>query len=101
MIGGSSTKERVEWMSQPKSRADRRWGAADEVGRLRSVLVRAPRDEWAVVRADAWNDAAGALVDPGGMWYWESRTPPDLALVREQHGGLVAALEAEGVEVVA
>jgi N-dimethylarginine dimethylaminohydrolase len=79
----------------------RRWGASDEVGRLRSVLVRAPRDEWAVVRADAWNEAAGALVDPGGMWYWESRTPPDLALVREQHRGLVAALEAEGVEVVA
>jgi N-dimethylarginine dimethylaminohydrolase len=79
----------------------RRWGATDDVGRLRSVLVRAPRDEWAAVRADAWNEAAGALVDPAGMWYWESRTPPDLALVREQHRGLVAALEAEGVEVVA
>ena len=74
----------------------RRWGASDDVGRLRSVLVRAPRDEWAVVRADAWNEAAGALVDPGGMWYWESRTPPDLALVREQHRGLVAALERRG-----
>jgi N-dimethylarginine dimethylaminohydrolase len=77
-----------------------RWGASDEVGRLRTVLVRTPRDEWAVVRADAWNEAAGALVDPDGMWYWESRTPPDLALVREQHLGLVAALESEGVEVV-
>ena len=78
----------------------RRWGASDEVGRLRSVLVRAPRGEWDVVRADAWNEAAGALVDPGGMWYWESREPPDRERVAAQHRGLVSALRAEGVEVV-
>jgi N-dimethylarginine dimethylaminohydrolase len=78
----------------------RRWGASDEVGRLRVVLVRAPRGEWACVRADAWNEAAGALVDPDGMWYWESREPPDLDLVAAQHAGLVATLRAEGVEVV-
>jgi N-dimethylarginine dimethylaminohydrolase len=78
----------------------RRWGASDEVGRLRTVLVREPRGEWDVVRADAWNEAAGALVDPGGMWYWEAREPPDRARVAEQHRGLVAALRAEGVEVV-
>jgi N-dimethylarginine dimethylaminohydrolase len=78
----------------------RRWGASDEVGRLRSVLVRAPRGEWDVVRADAWDEAAGALVDPGGMWYWESREPPDRERVAAQHRGLVSALRAEGVEVV-
>ena len=78
----------------------RRWGAADEVGKLRSVLVRSPRDELARVRADAWNEAAQALVDPGGNWYWESREAPDLELVKQQHAGLVSALEAEGVEVV-
>jgi N-dimethylarginine dimethylaminohydrolase len=78
----------------------RRWGATDEVGRLRVVLVRAPGREYDLVRADAWNEAAGALVDPGGMWYWESRDPPDRELVAAQHDGLVAALRAEGVEVV-
>jgi N-dimethylarginine dimethylaminohydrolase len=78
----------------------RRWGASDEVGRLRVVLVRAPRDEWSRVRADAWNEAAGALVDPDGGWYWESREEPDLDLVAAQHRGLVDALRAEGVEVV-
>jgi N-dimethylarginine dimethylaminohydrolase len=78
----------------------RRWGATDEVGRLRTVLMRAPHDEWSIITADHWNEAAGALVDPGGMWYWESRTPPDLDLVRTQHRGLVDALVAEGVEVV-
>lgn len=78
----------------------RAWGASDEVGPLRSVLMRRPRDEWARVRTDCWDDDAAALVDPDGMWYWESRDPPDLAKVHEQHSGLVAALEAEGVEVV-
>lgn len=76
------------------------WGAHDEVGPLRSVLVRAPGDEYARVRADCFDERAQALVDPEGMWYWESRDAPDVARVHAQHAGLVAALEAEGIEVV-
>jgi N-dimethylarginine dimethylaminohydrolase len=76
------------------------WGASDEVGTLRRVLVRRPGDELAAVRADAWDEEAQALVDPDGRWYWTDRTPPDLDLVRAQHAGLVAALEREGVDVV-
>ncbi len=78
----------------------REWGAADDVGRLRMALVRRPRGEFGAVRADCWDEDSGALVDPDGLWYWESRTPPDLALVDGQHAALVAALEAEGIEVV-
>jgi N-dimethylarginine dimethylaminohydrolase len=78
----------------------RSWGAHDEVGPLRTVLVRRPRREFATVRADCWNEDAGALVDPDGLWYWESRDPPDLDLIDAQHAGLVTALEREGVEVV-
>lgn len=76
------------------------WGAADEVGRLRTVLMRRPGDALAAVRADAWDDEAQALVDPDGRWYWTDRTPPDLARVAAQHDGLVAALRDEGVGVV-
>src|SRR3954451_3220788 len=72
----------------------RPWGAADEVGRLRMALVRRPRGEFAAVRADCWDEDCGALVDPDGLWYWEDRTAPDLALVD------APALEAERVEVV-
>lgn len=79
----------------------RMWGSFDEVGPLRMVLVRRPGREWERVRADCWNDRAKALVDPDGMWYWLSRDRPDLDRVRDEHAGLVAALEAEGVEVVA
>ena len=77
-----------------------RWGAWDEVGPLRRVLVRRPGDELGCVRADAGDEEAQALVDPGGQWYRTDRAPPDLPEVAAQHAGLVAALEAQGVDVV-
>ena len=86
------TQQRLVWGAE--------WGAHDEVGPLRRVLVRAPRDEFARVNPECWDERAQALVDPAGGWYWESREAPDLDLVRSQHAGLVAALEAEGVDVV-
>ena len=75
------------------------WGSADEVSQLRAVLMRRPGAELEQIRADAWNPGVQALVDPDGRWYWTSESPPDLELVREQYDGLVAALEAEGVEI--
>src|SRR5215212_3793742 len=78
----------------------RAWGAADEVGPLRRVLVRRPGDALARIRADAWDEEAQALVDPDGQWYWTDREPPDLERVAAQHAGLVRALEREDVEVV-
>ncbi|MFL5826052.1 MAG: dimethylarginine dimethylaminohydrolase family protein [Thermoleophilaceae bacterium] len=75
------------------------WGAADEVGPLRRVLVRRPGEELRAIRENAWDERLGALVDPDGGWYWTDRHAPDLDLVAEQHQGLVRALEAEGIEV--
>lgn len=77
----------------------RAWGAADEVGRLRHVLVRPPGDELDQIRADAWDPAAEALVDPDRRWYWTSPEAPDVDRVREQHASLVRTLEGEGVAV--
>jgi N-dimethylarginine dimethylaminohydrolase len=78
----------------------RRWGAHDETGVLRSVLVRPPSRGLANVRADAWDEEAQALVDPAGRWYWTDRRPPDLDRLAAQHRGLVHALIDEGVDVV-
>lgn len=78
----------------------RRWGAADEVSPLRTVLVRRPSRGLAAITADAWDPEADALVDPAGRWYWRGKEAPDLDLVDEQHAGLVAALRDEGVEVI-
>jgi N-dimethylarginine dimethylaminohydrolase len=61
--------------------------------------MRRPGAELERIRADAWDAGMQALVDPEEGWYWESDQPPDLARVREQHDGLVAALAAAGVGV--
>lgn len=78
----------------------RRWGAADEVGRLRSVLMRRPSAGLSAVRADAYDADMDAFVDPERRWYWTGRDLPDLDAVTAQYEGFVAALEREGVEVV-
>jgi N-dimethylarginine dimethylaminohydrolase len=78
----------------------RRWGAHDETGVLRTVLVRPPSSGLARIRADAWDEDAQALVDPEGRWYWTDRRPPDLDRLAQQHRGLVHALVDEGVDVV-
>ena len=75
------------------------WGAWDEVGPLRRVLVRPP-SSLELVRGDAWDEEAQALVDPDGKWYWTDREPPDLSRVAAQHEGLVRTLREEGAEVV-
>jgi N-dimethylarginine dimethylaminohydrolase len=79
----------------------RNWGAGDEVGQLKIVLMRRPGDEMRVIHANGTYDAAaGALVDPEGRWYWLDRSPPDIAKMQAQHDRLAATLADEGVEVV-
>jgi len=76
------------------------WGSSDEVGPLRVALMRRPGDELAQISDGAWDHRVGALVDPGGGWYWTGSRAPDSERVAAQHAGLVRALESEGVEVV-
>ena len=77
-----------------------KWGAADEVSKLRTVLMRRPNAGLANVRGDAWDENIGALVDPGKTWYWFSDEVPDLDLLHSQYDAYVSTLRAEGVEVV-
>jgi N-dimethylarginine dimethylaminohydrolase len=79
----------------------RPWGAHDEVGTLKVALVRPPGAALDLIREDAWDAELGALVDPDGGWYWTRREVPDVVRAATQHAGLVAALEREGVEVIA
>jgi N-dimethylarginine dimethylaminohydrolase len=78
----------------------RPWGAHDEVGVLRTVLVRDPGSSLARIQSGLRDADVGALLDPAGQWYWTRETPPDLERAAEQHGGLIRALEDEGVEVL-
>lgn len=78
----------------------RRWGAADEVGRLRTALMRRPSAGLSQVRADAYDPELDALVDPELHWYWTGNTLPQLDLVNEEYDAFVATLRANDVEVL-
>lgn len=77
----------------------RRWGAADEVGRLRSVLMRRPGSGLADITADRYVPGVDALVDPDRRWYWTGRDVPDLHRVEAEHAGFAQLLRDNGVEV--
>lgn len=78
----------------------RRWGVHNDVGRLRMVAVHRPGDEINLIDPGKYDPSVAAVLDDDEAWYWRDRTGPDLALMQSQHDGLVAALEAEGVEIV-
>ncbi len=79
----------------------RRWGVDNDVGQLRLVLVNRPGREWEVMMSGGELVAeTQRWIGPDKMWYWSDRERPNLALAQAQHDGLVAALQAEDVEVV-
>ncbi|MCR2762484.1 arginine deiminase family protein [Microbacterium sp. zg.B48] len=77
----------------------RRWGAADEVGRLRSVLMRRPSAGLAGITSEHYLPGVDALVDPDRRWYWTGKDAPDMPRVHNEHEGFVQALRDKGVEV--
>ncbi|MCW5720712.1 MAG: amidinotransferase [Devosia sp.] len=77
----------------------RNWGCNNDVGRLRTVLMHRPGNEINIVDTSKRleNNAFGDVQEG---WYWRGDEAPDLAAMQAQHDGYVAALRAEGVEVV-
>lgn len=78
----------------------RRWGAEDEVGRLRTVLMRRPNPGLADIRADAYDADLDALVDPDLRWYWTGDQPPNLISVAAEYDSFVSTLRANDVEII-
>ena len=77
----------------------RKWGCTNDVGPLRVVLMHRPGDEVNIVDTSKRLDS-NAFGDTQAGWYWRGTEAPDLAAMQAQHDGYVAALRAEGVEVV-
>ncbi|WP_342641172.1 dimethylarginine dimethylaminohydrolase family protein [Rhodoligotrophos ferricapiens] len=84
---------------EQKSVWGRAWGCTNDVGRLRVVLMHRPGEEVNVVDT-AKRLENGAFGDVEAGWYWRGNEGPDLATMQAQHDAYVAALRAEGVEVV-
>ncbi|NBO20858.1 MAG: amidinotransferase [Rhodobacteraceae bacterium] len=75
------------------------WGIDNDVGRIRSILMHCPGPEMNIVDPAKRLADIGSFGDPAVGWYFQSDTPPDLALMQAQHHAFADLLRAEGVEV--
>ncbi|PPG28988.1 dimethylarginine dimethylaminohydrolase family protein [Pseudoclavibacter sp. RFBB5] len=81
----------------------RKWGAQDEVGRLRTIMMRRPSAGLEAVEKageSTWMPEIGAYVDPDRRWYWSGREFPDLEKLHSEFDSFVTVLEDNDVEVV-
>ena len=78
----------------------RRWGVYNDVGPLKVVLVHRPGDEIRVMSGDKYDPAIEALIDDEQQWYYRDEKAPDLGKMQAEHDAMVAALRADGTEVV-
>lgn len=102
-ILGPEAEPAFETESELVAAWGRKWGAADEVSRVRTVMVRRPSrmlEQVAVRGESAWSGELGAYLDPERRWYWAGHELPDLDLVHSEHAGLVDTLRRNDVEVV-
>ncbi|MFP4482728.1 MAG: hypothetical protein ACLFN0_08055 [Thermovirgaceae bacterium] len=77
----------------------RHWGVRTDVGTLKAILLHRPKDEIRIMTGDKYDPQLEALIDDDQQWYFRSDKAPDLAKMQEEHDGLVAILEKEGVEI--
>jgi len=97
---GAEAEPGFESASQQEAIWGRRWGCDTGVGRLRTVLVHRPGPEMDVLDASKRIESIGSFGDIEAGWYVQSDALPDVSGMQAQHDTLVAALRAEGVEVI-
>jgi N-dimethylarginine dimethylaminohydrolase len=97
---GAEAEPAFESEAQQAAIWGRRWGCDTGVGRLRAVLVHRPGSEMAVLDASKRIEAIGSFGDIESDWYVQSDALPDVGKMQAQHDALIAALRAEGVEVI-
>jgi N-dimethylarginine dimethylaminohydrolase len=89
----------VESAAELEAYWGRAWGIDNDVGRIRSVLMRRPGDEMKVIDPSKRIESIGSFGDLEAGWYFQSDTVPKIADMQAQHDSLAAALTAHGVEI--
>jgi N-dimethylarginine dimethylaminohydrolase len=75
------------------------WGVDNDVGRIRAILMHRPGNELNVIDPAKRVADIGSYGDVNEGWYFQSDHIPPISDIRSQHAGLVAALEAAGIEI--
>lgn len=97
---GAEAEPRFETTGELQASWGREWGCNNDVGQLRTVLMHRPGREFDVIDPSKRIEEIGCFGDVETGWYFQSDTLPKLSELQAQHDALVAALRAEGVEVV-
>ncbi len=97
---GSDAEPAFESAAQQELVWGRQWGCPNDVGQLRMVLMHRPGAELNVRDPSKRLDEIGAFGDPDHGWYWRGDEMPSLEALQAEHDALVAAIRAEGVEIV-
>ena len=97
---GSHPEPAFETPEQQEYVWGRSWGCDNDVGQIRLLLMHRPGAEMGIIDTSKRIESIGSFGDLEKGWYWQSDTVPPLEEVQAQHDALVAALRAEGVEVV-
>ena len=88
-----------EDVSELEAHWGRAWGAGNDVGRIRSVLVHRPGAEMNVIDPSQRIEEIGSFGNVEEGWYFQSDSVPDIAEMQTQHDALVTTLKAEDIEV--
>lgn len=97
---GSHPEPAFESAEQQVNVWGRQWGCDNDVGQLRMVMMHRPGKEMGLIDPAKRIEEIGSYGDLEAGWYWQSETVPPMEELGTQHDALVAALRAEGVEVV-
>ena len=97
---GSHAEPPFESASELDAVWGRNWGCNNDVGRLRTVLMHRPGDEFSIIDRSKRIESIGSFGDVQAGWYFQSDTIPELGAMQAQHDALVSALQAEDVDVV-
>lgn len=96
---GSSPEPAFEDPSRLTKDWGQAWGADNDVGRIRSILVHRPGPELDMVDPAKRIEEIGSYGDLEKGWYWQSDTVPDMDKLRAQHDSMVEVFRREGIEV--
>jgi N-dimethylarginine dimethylaminohydrolase len=75
-----------------------KWGVTNDVGKIRSILMRRPGKEMEIIDVNNWDPMLGMIIDKD-KYYWRSNKAPDIKKMQDQHDNLARILRENDITV--